>query len=76
MIAILTYQEWDQLCMAQKLFDIGVNSYGVHFQFQLDTRLTWLTFRPKSKIGKGISANVNEGSADILFLSFELVCLY
>ena len=30
----------DQLCLAQKLFNIEVLSFGVHFQFQLDTQLT------------------------------------
>ena len=53
--------------MAQELFDIGVHSYGVHFQFQLDIQLTWLNLRPKSKLGKEMSANANVGSVEILY---------
>ena len=67
MIAILTYQEWDQLCIAYRLFDIGIHSYGLHFHFQLDTQLTWLNLRPKSNLGKEMIANASVGSAEILY---------
>ena len=53
--------------MALKLFDIGVHSYGVLFQFQLDIQLTWLNLRPKSKLGKEMSANANVGSVEVLY---------
>ena len=53
--------------MAQKLLDTGVHSYGVHFQFQLDTQLTWLNLRPNSKLGKEMSANANVGPVEILY---------
>ena len=58
-----------ELSIYQRLFDIGAHSYGVHFQFQLDTQLTWLNLRPKSKsnLGKEMIANASVGSAEILY---------
>ena len=53
--------------MAQKVCDMGDHGYGVHFQFQLDTQLTWLNLRPKSKLGKEMSANADIGSANVLY---------
>ena len=53
--------------MAQKVLDIGVHSYGVHFQFQLDSRLTRLNLRLKSKLGKEMSDSTNTGSANVLY---------
>ena len=38
-----------------------------HVQFQLDTQLTWVNLRPKSKLGKEMSANANVGSVEVLY---------
>lgn len=64
MTAYLNYHEWDKLHMAQKLFDLGVHRYGVHFHYQLDCQLTWLNLKPKS--GRQMNFNASVGSTEIL----------
>ena len=58
------------------MLDLGVRSYGAHFHYQLDSQLTWLNLKPKSKLGRAMNVNDSIGSAEtntIVRLFFTLM---